>query len=366
MKKIFSLLFAVLVGTMLFGQVSMDLNVIGRVDTNPRFTFDGEKPTHNWANSGFYTDLEMSFGDYVSMSLVNHWAASDENPKFPFMATPELYKSTWTSDSDFGTWCDYFYFDFTPLERFSIRIGKDMMAMGGFEYDDWDWDVDYDLASTLWQNLTTYQWGASIAWNNEAETTSFRLQAVSSPFSYNSKDIARPWHNGLGSYFFLHEGEYADGVFETRNSLGYIANDTASGLLNAVLGFKANVCEGLSLNVDLFDAYYVGGKNPKENIFHTLGVVKYEDPAEKWEIMGKFGYENGWFRSSVFDLEDNEMSRHQFFGGVTAAYFPLREKKDLRIQATLACNPYLDYSAERNKSLSFTVGVTYNLPIHIL
>lgn len=346
MKKLSSLLFAVLVSTMMFGQVSMDLNVIGRVDANPRFTFDGEKPTYNWANSSVYTQLETTFGEKFSLTLINHWAASDEEePRFPFAATPGLYTNIWKSSE--STFVDYLYFEYKPTERFSLRLGKDCLAMGGFEYDEWDWDVDYDLASTYWNWAPAYQWGASIAWASEDESTEYRLQAVSSPgyiFERDDEYVQRPWQHGLGAYNFQHTGEY--GILETRNHVGFMMTKKNSGYLNAGLGFKFNVLEGLALGVDFLEMYEIKLRN---NYFHGIATAKYE-PTEKWEVLGKLGYENYLFDSA---------KGYKVFGGVSAAYFPLRNSNDLRVMATLAGNTDLP-------GISFTVGVTYNLPIHIL
>lgn len=346
MKRLFSLLFAVLVGTMLFGQVSMDLNVIGRVDANPRFTFDGEKPTYNWANSSVYTQLETSFGEKFSLTLINHWAASDEyEPRFPFAATPGLYTNIWKASA--ATFVDYLYFEYKPSDRFSLRLGKDCVAMGGFEYDEWDWNVDYDLASTFWNWSQAYQWGASIAWTNGSEDTEFRLQAVSSPgyiFEADENYVQRPWQNGLGAYFFQHTGEY--GILETRNHVGFMMTKKNSGYLNAGIGLKFNVMDGLSVGADFLDMYEIKLRN---NYLHAIATAEYE-PSERWEVLGKLGYEN-----FLFDGDKD----YRVFGGVSAAFFPLRNKKDLRIMGTLAGMTGLP-------GISLTVGVTYNLPIHIL
>lgn len=354
MKKLTSLLFAVLTSTMMFGQVTMNLNVIGRVDANPRFTFDGEKPTFNWANSCVYTQFETSINDKWTILLVNHWASSGEQ-LYPFGSTPDLYKSTWMSDS--STWVDFLYVDYKINDNWSVRAGKDVIAVGGFEYDDWDWDVDYDLASYYWLNNAAYQWGVSGAWTNNAENTTFRLQAVSSPYSYNNDGVARPWYKGIGSYYFQHDGSY--GIMNTRNAIGFVHAGENVGFLHTSLGFQVGLLdEALTLGTDVMNEY---GVNAYVNAFQNLYTAKYE-PSEKWEILGKFG----WQCMSFKEIVGGSANEFNYFGGVSAAYFPLRDKKDLRIQATVACNPFLDIANERSNSLSITIGATYNLPIHIL
>lgn len=331
----------------------MDLNVIGRVDANPRFTFDGEKPTFNWANTSVYTKLETTFGENLTLMLVNHWAASGEEA-YPFGLTPDLYKSTWMSDA--ATWCDYLYLDYT-LGNWSFRVGKDVIAVGGFEYDDWDWDVDYDLASAYWLDNAAYQWGGSVAWTNNSENTSFRLQAVSSPYSYAKDGNARPWAKGIGSYFFQHDGLY--GPIATRNAIGFVHSGENTGFMHASAGLQAYFLdETLTLGTDFLNEY---GINIGTNYFHNLYTAKYE-PSEKWEILGKFG----WTAMTDKLPGLGKSTDFLYMGGASVAYFPLNGKKDLRVQATLACNQMLDVLNARNNSLSFTIGLTYNLPIHIL
>lgn len=367
MKKLISLLFAVLVSTMMFGQVSMDLNVIGRVDANPRFTFDGEKPTFNWANTSVYTKLETTINEKFTILLVNHWAASGEGvyflpwdhkyqeivPYVPFGATPDLYTSTWMSDS--STWVDYLYVDYKINDNWSVRAGKDCIAVGGFEYDDWDWDVDYDMASTYWNGNAAYQWGVSGAWTNNSGNTTLRLQAVSSPCAYNLNDVSRPWYKGCGSYYFQHDGSY--GIIETRNAIGFYQiggfDDNKFERHNTIhesAGIRANLLdESLIVGADILNEYTM---EAKVNRFHFLATGKYIAPSEKWEVLGKIGIENLGYKG--------EGSSTSIFGGVSGAYFPLKDSQDLRLQGTIAYNPYF------NKGLSLTIGLTYNLPIHIL
>lgn len=352
MKKLSTLLFAVLVSATAFGQVSMDLNVIGRVDANPRFTFDGEKPTFNWANTSVYTKLETSINEKFTIMLVNHWAGSGEE-LYPFGATPDLYKNSFMSDC--STWVDYLYFDWQINSNWSVRAGKDVIAIGGFEYDDWDWDVDYDMASSYWNDNSAYQWGVSGAWTNDSENTTFRLQAVSSPLAYNFNLESRPWYKGCGSYYFQHDGSY--GIIETRNAIGLIQigellqNNKFDryNTFHASAGARANLLdESLIVGADLLNEYT---KEFESNHFHFLATAKYIAPSEKWEVLGKLGIENNSWSGN---------GETSVFGGVSGAYFPLKDSQDLRLQGTIAYNPYF------NKGLSLTIGLTYNLPIHIL
>lgn len=388
MKKLFTIICTLLACPALYSQVSLDLNIIGRVDANPRITPAAEKKaSFNWANTSLYTHFELGFADKLTLSIINHWAASDEEHLYPFASTPALYTDSWKSDCD--TWLDCLTLEWTISDNWSLRLGKDYIAIGGFEYDDWDWDCDYDLCSPFWHENSAYQWGASVAWTSDSGHSTFRLQAVSSPYSYkkigeseikdflaNPKEfefVARPWMRGCGSYYFQYTANHQ--FFDLCSSIGFVqqndmfGSDKIYGLINAALGARFKLIdESLSIGVDFlnyhnpFDLgalesmqvpalgellpYMYGVKN----MFHNLYTVKYVDPAEKWEVLGKFGLQN-------------YAGENCFFGGVSAAYFPLRECTDLRLMATIACNPWIN---EGLAPLSITIGLTYNLPIHIL
>ena len=99
-----------------------------------------------------------------------------------------------TVDFNFGNW--------------TFTLGKDCMATGGFEYDAWDVDVDYMLigdktilASYLWNNLPSYQWGGKVAYSIQDHTT-LALQMTTSPFG------ERPFVSGLYSYSAQWNGNY--------------------------------------------------------------------------------------------------------------------------------------------------------------
>ncbi|MBO6170480.1 MAG: hypothetical protein J6O51_11030 [Bacteroidales bacterium] len=184
---------------------SVDVQIIPRFEFNPYFTpgqsGDGSSGS-SFGNSSLYTLVEATLSDHVSFTLSNHWLAT---PHTGWEETAALYKSTLYSNSN--NWVDIAKVDFT-FGNWIFTLGKDCMATGGFEYDAWDVDVDYMLigdtpilASYLWNNLPSYQWGAKVGYAL-GETTQFGLQMTTSPFG------ERPFASGLYSYSAKWDGNY--------------------------------------------------------------------------------------------------------------------------------------------------------------
>jgi len=183
-----------------------EFQLIPRFDFNPYFTpgktGDGSSG-YTFGNSSIYTLIEGAFSEHVSFTFSNHWLSA-HHPGWE--ETAGLYTGTLYSNGN--NWVDIAKFDFS-FGNWEFTIGKDCLASGGFEYDDWDVDVDYLtvaddkplLVSNLWYNLPCYQWGARVGYNI-GEHTNLSLQMASSPFG------ERPFASGLFSYSAKWNGNY--------------------------------------------------------------------------------------------------------------------------------------------------------------
>ena len=168
----------------------------------PGQTGDGSSG-YNFGNTSFYTLIEGAFSEHVAFTFSNHWLAV---PNFSLDGTADLYRNTLFSNTN--NWTDFAKFDFT-FGNWSFSVGKDCIATGGFEFDDWDVDVDYMLiadgkpvmASNLWNNLPAYQWGAKAGYTFGGHTT-ISAQMTTSPFG------ERPFASGLFTYSAQLCGEY--------------------------------------------------------------------------------------------------------------------------------------------------------------
>lgn len=364
MKKLFLCVAVVAMGSTAFAQTTVDFGVIGRLDANPYFYFDGSKPEYYSGNSVLYTDLECSFGDHVALTWIGHWLNTAGMQK-PFEATKYLYENTWTSFSNFT---DFAYLDFYA-GNWTFRLGKDVVALGGFEFEPFDWDCTFETVSMFWNSFNCYQWGGSVQWMTPSEKSNFMVQAVSA--THLDLQEWKPWQHGFGTYTFKYSGEY--GPVETSNSYGWMQTEggnNVNGIEMLNLGVRFALAENLKLGLEWM--------NRRETSVKLANVGDFFNQSSKslanisWEISDKFDLSlaGGFERIKIEDevqnwlvdadyIEEPEITNYWFAGG-TFSYYPLKDSHDLRIQATVAGNTFIE------KGISATLGVTWNHVFHIV
>lgn len=310
-----------------------EVTVVPRLDLNLSSPFNGEASEFTLGNSSLYTLFEGAFSDCLSFTVANHWLCGDADQSW-------LYSGlTW---SDTTNWLDMAYVEFCP-GSFIFDLGKMVMYTGGFEYEDWDWDVDWDLSSQLWSNLPCYQWGASAGWTTPSEMTTLSLQMVTSPWG------ERPFASNLWSYSAQWRGEY--GPYSNIWSISAIQFndmlDPASASFDYVFSLGNQLALGdFTLGLDYtnrsgYDGYMMEG--------HTLLATLAYAPSERFDCKARYGHErtSGWYGGPSFNIDS-------WFAGVAAHYYPLRDSQDLKFIASAAYNTLYG-------GMTATIGVMYYL-----
>ncbi len=344
MKKILALTVAVLC---YFCTYSQEAEASGNVPTliiSPRFevnpyirTGGGGYSGVDFGTSSLYTLFEGSVGDNFSYSMSNHWLSTD--PK-------SLYQNAFRSDDvDFIDWLTLSY----SVGRFTFTIGKDMLAIGGYELDPMDVDQHPLLCSSFWHNCAIYQWGGKVEYTTKDEASSIAFQFGTSPFG------EYPFKSKLFSYSLIWYGEY--GCFAPIWSANLIEYDRGRFIKMASLG-NGFFSDDFGAEVDLMYKHLNNeGSNHEVSVVAKLGYT-FKD---KVELFVKGGYE---YRSGLdifgYDSEeewcfiptDSSTKDFIFYGG-GVNYYPLRNSKDLRIHAVVAANNFA-------KSISLSIGATYH------
>ena len=160
------------------------LSVISRLDAG--LNFDSREGTFfNFGNTSLYTLFEGNISENWSFSVANHWLASDwTSAGFldGLLAPTELlyvntlnYPFSGHSGNSIFDWAYVTY----NMGSWEFSGGKMPLLVGGFEFDEYDFDVNPITTSTFWNSFTVYQYGVSAAWTSQDEAHTVTLQLAS-------------------------------------------------------------------------------------------------------------------------------------------------------------------------------------------
>ena len=138
----------------------LKLSLEARVDYQ-RETIDGKQ---NLDNSGFK-------GRYINLLL-----SGDIGHGFSY-----AYRQRLNKDQSFFAATDWLYLTYTtPNNRWALSAGKQVVGVGGYEYD--IAPIDCYFYSEYCSNIGCYQFGASVTHTLKSGRDSFMAQVTESPF----------------------------------------------------------------------------------------------------------------------------------------------------------------------------------------
>ncbi|MBO6172942.1 MAG: hypothetical protein J6N80_06235 [Bacteroidales bacterium] len=345
MKKLVVLAASILLYTLAQAQegsnsgTSAGITIIPRVDVNPTF-YDGKFDEVTLGNSSLYSLFEGNITENLSFSVCNHWLSSE--PKY-------LYQNTGRTDD--VNWCDWAYLEYNP-GNFIITAGKHVITFGGFELEEYDFDVHLDMMTGLFNNFQCYQWGGKVGWMNDSESTGLFLQATSSPYGEKPFDAM--------AYSFQYQGYY--GPFSMLYSTNFIEDWDGEYQWMFTLGNQLEL-DSWTLQLD------VSNKVGDPMFILRDGITAFTtakfNPSDKWEFVGRCGYEKATtdmydLAPGLYDLIPGLSDVYPKFDswtfGAAAHCFPLRDSQNLRLHAAAAYNTF-------TKMTSLTLGAMYYIHI---
>lgn len=129
------------------------------------------------------------------------------------------------ADQSFFDATDWATVSYKPSGRWRITAGKDVVWVGGYEYD--RNPVDMFAASEFWNNISCYQLGVSAAYTLPSGRDKIVAQYCQSPFSAAHPDTYAynlVWygnHGCLGTIYSANMIEYMPGHFISYIALGH-------------------------------------------------------------------------------------------------------------------------------------------------
>lgn len=228
--------------------------------------------------------------------------------------------------------------------NFAFTAGKDALLVGSFEYDAYDLDSYYDMNTLFYNSFSAWQWGVSASWTNNAENSTFILQAANSPYSWT------PFEDNLYAYGAAWRGEWdCYESYWTVNMWEYESGKFVKALNLGNMFYAGN----FSLMVDCM-MQGAGIKNLFRGI--TVSTMPAYEFGDQFRLFGKFGWErNARAKAALVDILPDDItsvSDDYIFYGAGLEFFPLKEDKSLRLHAVWMTNNYTNIHA-------LNVGLTW-------
>ena len=121
----------------------LNLNLVTRLDGNKSWPLKSTSSGNNrinWGNSSLYVLADGSFTGKLSYDIAMNFLNSD--PVSLYSNTGSCVETNWLN------WADFTY---SFNDNWSVSAGKQIMLLGGWEIDMYDFDQLTDLCSQDWQ-----------------------------------------------------------------------------------------------------------------------------------------------------------------------------------------------------------------------
>ena len=323
------------------------LSIIPRLDAGILYDFDAKEASFSFGNTSLYTLFEGNISQNWSFSIANHWVGSDgwaggsfhdgvADPTASLYQIHLPFKGVEACEWNFLDWA---YITFAPGDL-SFTLGKQMLLVGGWEFDDYDFDVNPLNASLFWNSFRCYQWGLSAAWDFSG-SSAITLQAAASPYN-EAMSFAAQWDGTYGPYSMK------------WSALGYRDYwDGRDWKLVLCLGNRLELGD-FTLTLDYFNRCGDPGGLVSSIKGHTFNGSALWACSDEWELGGKISYNIANDPNPYGMLMPYPFSGESYLmAGATASWCPA---DDIRIQANAGYSDGLGFAL---------LGVTYNFDINI-
>ena len=310
----------------------------------PYNPWPGSATQHNYGFRGDYFNFLLGgdIGDHISYFFRQRIV--------PVKGYTELFDNT-----------DFLYIQYKFNDRWSLRMGKEAIFVGGFEYDAPPIDVYY--YTHYWGSFPCFLLGMSAAYTDKSGNNKIVFNIANSPYVHY---MDNKWNSGLLSYNLYWSGNF--GHFSTLYSVNFLEYQRGKFINFIVLGNK--------LSFDKWSIYfdYINRAASFNNFFKDFSLVSRLDwhVSPSVNLFAKGGYEQN-ASGAYYTIGDNPYvdvdmlmpnNRAHCFYGLGMEFRP-RVYPDLRLHAYVA-NSVMTLPSEidgdyswKHQILTANVGVTW-------
>lgn len=307
-------------------------NEILRMDVEARLDYQWRTVDGNTddSQSGFDPKyLTMRIDGMILPGLTYSWRQR-------FNKSQSLFNST-----------DWVYLNYAT-GRWNFQGGKEVVAIGGYEYD--ENPIDVYAYSVFCYNVNCYSWGVSAGYNiTPADRLTF--QVVESPFATSE-------NRNIYGYNLMWTGRH--GCFESIYSVNLMEYAKGKYINYISLGSKFDI-DKVTLELDLMNR----AASHQTFFFKDCSLVadlNYR-PSGRWNIHGKYSYDvnHSGTMADMVVANGTELS----MAGAYAEFFPLSSRRH-RLRLHAGCfyawgkngNPD---NLMQDKTLFLSAGLTWDM-----
>ena len=271
----------------------------------------GEATQHNYGFHGDYFNLLLGgeVGDHISYFI--------RQRIIPHAGTVNFFDNT-----------DFLYIQYRFNDNWALRLGKEALYVGGYEYDAPPIDVYY--YTHYWGAIPCFHIGASAIYTDKSGKNKVVLQVANSPYV---KYGGNTWKSGLLSYNLYWAGDY--GPFHTLYSVNMMEYQRGKFINYIALGNQLRFPKW-SIYLD-----WTNRAAGFDKFFEDFSLVSRVDwhVSPSVNLFAKGGYEQntaGYYYGDHVDVDmvmPNDLA-HCFYG-LGVEYRP-RVYPDLRVHAFVA------------------------------
>ena len=192
---------------------------------------------------------------------------------------------------------DFLYIQYKFNDQWSLRMGKEAIHVGGFEYDAPPIDVYY--YTHYWGHFPCFLLGMSASYTDKSGKNKFSFNIANSPYvKYQNNS----WKSGLLSYNLFWSGNF--GPFHTLYSVNFLEYQRGKFINFIALGHK--------LSFDKWSVYadWVNRAAGFQNFFQDFSVVSRVDwhVSPSVNLFAKGGYEQN-FSGYTYQADDGDFAQ---------------------------------------------------------
>jgi len=316
--------------------LSQDTIPTAKLKFDTRFDFTDKIPIQD-----SLSNLSSFDGKYLNIIV-----DGDINNKFSYKYRQRLILNSKPDYESFFNATDWLYLTCKINSNISISGGKQVIAIGGYEYD--ANPIDLYFWSTFWNNVICYQIGGTVNYSTTDNKHTLGFQITNSPFTSQTLQ-------GIYAYNLIWYGNF--NRFSTIYSINRIEYEKNRYINYVVLGNKFSINK-LSVEIDLMDRFSEQQKNLFAD-FSIIGNLQYPI-NNKVTVLAKAGYdENSAQKPTASFIYDRYVvpGTKYFFYGIGVEYFPINNSKNVRIHAMWSSNN------DRVQYHTFNVGIRWQMDV---